>query len=824
MEERHFFVPSVLFIWTLLMIGVFGNICHGQGTGSIDRLPACPGNGVTAALMDSSGVLWMATQGQGLYRLQPGENEWKKEEKSDNFPDTDNFYSLAEDLQGRIWAGTDRCGVCIWNGEQWKQYTGETTLPGERVFDISVSPVTGDVAVATSGGIAIYAPSSDTWMDVTRVDGLAEDQAVALSFDTSGNLWAAFHSMGIAKTTLQDNYKKWDLIQAKWHWDPSRRLSQPPAFSGEGLPANFCNALAVHGQSVLVGTVCGLGIHRNDIQRFLRGKDAAEKIRQLTGRAIDQGRLKLPPLPEDYVASLHPVKEGVWIGFRKRGAVLLDPSTMRYKVPTATASSPDKKEHPVTCFASLHDGRVLAGIFGEGLRVIGKTAETKKQEPLLKKGTKHPVVQTAPNEDQWNNLLASFQSLPDTGSNYGACFAGEDWATQGDLHNRYGRHYALICSASQYVNYPDLSFRFNYEKGGKKGVYSARGLVVFGNKIEKTRPVKKYYGDHGESRTLLYDIDNATRPVAEWSSDEVGWHDAVSNGADLWAVVRVPEGKQEISLYFNQPGPDQVMRYDRDYLIEVRYVEFRLPKENFIWRNYFKGSKIPEDEMNKELNRILSLPVLARARSRDFGHSGVYKNFYSDCPGYYFFRILRNYSKETTLGGIFLSKSLERDYQDKTMPSPPEMIAIKMDSVPRNLLNAWSVASIKKADTPAHAGYSRLIRLYSFRKALMDASVPEALKINWRWHLNIWNESDMKTYKEKMLAVWTDQQKDSNERRSSDKYPNSPNVINFTPKEIRLMNKWKVDWRQFIPGSAQYDKNKENEMRRRIEDHFANNK
>lgn len=101
--------------------------------------------------MDSSGILWASTQGEGLFYLELDKKVWKKAGTAADFPDTENFYALAEDAQGRIWVGTDRWGVCIWNGKQWKTYTRKTTLPGGRVFDISVSSATGDVAVATLG-------------------------------------------------------------------------------------------------------------------------------------------------------------------------------------------------------------------------------------------------------------------------------------------------------------------------------------------------------------------------------------------------------------------------------------------------------------------------------------------------------------------------------------------------------------------------------------------------------------------------------------------------------------------------------------------------
>ena len=58
-------------------------------------------------------------------------------------PSTMNCYAVAEDLQGRIWVGTDNQGVVVWNGETWKAYDQLSGLLGERVFAIRVSPVTG---------------------------------------------------------------------------------------------------------------------------------------------------------------------------------------------------------------------------------------------------------------------------------------------------------------------------------------------------------------------------------------------------------------------------------------------------------------------------------------------------------------------------------------------------------------------------------------------------------------------------------------------------------------------------------------------------------
>ena len=75
--------------------------------------------------------------------------------------------------------------------------------------------------------------------------------------------------------------------------------------------------------------------------------------------------------------------------------------------------------------------------------------------------------------------------------------------------------------------------------------------------------------------------------------------------------------------FAHQPLSNDISRYDRDYLIEARFVESRLPQEVLIQRNGKKSENI----VNLELTRIMSLPVMVRTRCRDFGNNGVYKNF-----------------------------------------------------------------------------------------------------------------------------------------------------------------------------------------------------
>ncbi len=207
-------------------------------------------------------------------RLPYGGEKWEQQ-KGNGLPDTTNFYALLEDRQGRIWVGTDNKGVAVWNGKSWQQYNQSNALPGERIFAMAVSPVSGDVAIATSGGLTVYQPETESWKDYTRAEGLPEDQIASLSFDRKGTLWAAFQTSGVASAEPSNGYSRWNVVQTKWYWDTLQRVRQPFEARGKGLPSNFCNAICAESGWIWVGTNSGLGYSKNKTDwNFLRGRDS----------------------------------------------------------------------------------------------------------------------------------------------------------------------------------------------------------------------------------------------------------------------------------------------------------------------------------------------------------------------------------------------------------------------------------------------------------------------------------------------------------------------------------------------------------------------
>ena len=157
--------------------------------------------------------------------------------------------------------------------------------------------------------------------------------------------------------------------------------------------------------------------------------------------------------------------------------------------------------------------------------------------------------------------------------------------------------------------------RFDQRKDSRGYLYDARVTLGPRKKIKDAWISGKFYEENAASRICLYNINDATRPCSEWS-DQGYMHGTFFDGPDLWVLVRVPAGKNEISLYFNQPLSNDISRYDRDYLIEARSVESRLPQEVLIQRNGKKSENI----VNLELTRIMSLSVRS---VRDAGISGI---------------------------------------------------------------------------------------------------------------------------------------------------------------------------------------------------------
>lgn len=112
---------------------------------------------INGIVEDAQGMVWVATNGQGLFRYDG--KAWKNFKATDpgvGLP-TDYLTSLEIAPDGSLWIGTFWQGVVRFDGTEWKVYNRENGLIHPTVYDIQFDE-NGGVWLATEGGITYLAP------------------------------------------------------------------------------------------------------------------------------------------------------------------------------------------------------------------------------------------------------------------------------------------------------------------------------------------------------------------------------------------------------------------------------------------------------------------------------------------------------------------------------------------------------------------------------------------------------------------------------------------------------------------------------------------
>lgn len=784
------------------------------------HLPECPATHVTDALVASDGTLWVASESQGVYRLPPTNGyagPWMAENRYQGFPEhTANFYCIAEDLQKRIWVGSDNQGAAVFNGETWTVFNRENALLGERVFDIAVSPVTGDVALATSGSLGVYQPGTDSWISLTRTQGLAENQVQSLAYQQDGALWIAYACGGISKVLPQKNYTVVQTFQAPWQWDRNGFVRQPPEGMGKGLPSNLCNAvIAGRKGTIWLGTNCGLAYSEGGRNwEFIRGRDFKDKNEGVYGfskkNAVEPtpGQKKLL-LPEDYITSLVEAEsgDGVWIGTREQGVCLWSPE----KGVAERLQMPRRMQGwPVTALAVFPDGTLAAGSFGGGVSVLKKGSGTwTSPEPEASEFPPFPspIRTEAP----------SFPEIPASRKNHSpalqALYYKEDWTTKGDWCGAYGNISATLCAAN--APFDDCTYTSRFAFGKKKKrinemmsmfllEYSDSPFIGMHNRQDTLRSWV-HWVTANENRNVLYCPTDAVRTEAEWD-DHGEAYPAAFDGPDIWLRIKIPDGLHSLDLYFFNPnGRENRSTARRDYVIEIKKRELAFEGVS--------GCELSTKSQQMEYERFVAglygLPVLARARVSQFSGSGVYKTFLLNGKGTYWVKIARNNSFNTIVNGVFISKMRAPADIDRKMlewglssafyyvcPLPPDVDPAGMDAQSLQFYEKWNtfVSPLLSDRTSADRFHTALLRQY---RHLSATDAAPSLRSRLKWELRLVNPQDRQQFDKTMAKSWQTKQDTEPAYRSKEFMPHGPGTVPFSISELEQMEKMHIDWRQY---------------------------
>ncbi len=246
----------------------------------------CPAQYITAMVSDGHGGAYVASEDSGIYHYQPhASSPWIHYNKT-NSPGlvSNHIYSLCLDAKGRLWAGTLRHGVCVFNGVKWKHYGLLNGPLGCHVVAIVSDPYDQSVWMCTEAGVSIYETVQHQWRYIPQILPGKSENIFTHGLPPNPDC-VAFNKQGIAFVGTQCNglaigyppYKSWSVVTGPW--------KMPRTAFGQGLPCNLINAVAAGKDGrIYVGTDEGLAwnnLGNPYVFQYERGQDYIAKVKGL---------------------------------------------------------------------------------------------------------------------------------------------------------------------------------------------------------------------------------------------------------------------------------------------------------------------------------------------------------------------------------------------------------------------------------------------------------------------------------------------------------------------------------------------------------------
>jgi ligand-binding sensor domain-containing protein/signal transduction histidine kinase len=342
-----------------------------------DRQP-----GINAILQDSSGDIWVALAGNGLYRI-------FKDGRAVNYTGRHHealavTFSLLEDRQGHLWVGT-RTGLCQIEARPETEklnirlYTRKDGLADNRITFL-LETRDGHLWIATANGLTEY--DGGGFRNYDTGNGLSGTQITRLLEDRDGNLWVGTQSAGLMKfarngfvaygatddRSLTDIHNVFEdeagnLVVASGDWQLNHITSKEIASSRLGLPADaqtswLTNAVLRDRAGEVWAITDGLGVFR-----FPKVTNAGQ-----LGRAKPKAIYTVETgLPGNNVRHAYEDSRGdIW--FRIVGAVLME--LVRWDRPAGTfhrytEADGFPAQSNLSTFYEGKDGRIWLG-FSDG--------------------------------------------------------------------------------------------------------------------------------------------------------------------------------------------------------------------------------------------------------------------------------------------------------------------------------------------------------------------------------------------------------------------------------------------------------------------------
>jgi len=166
---------------------------------------------ITAAAVAPDGTIWASDEERALWRIDKTgarkvtgdvDEAGRVKAWSGTAPRDTYIYAIAVDPHGRVWIGTGRNGVAVYDPSssgkaQWTHIGPEQGLGGRHVYALHAAS-DGSVWVATEVGLS-HIQTTGKIKTYLTIDGLPSNQLCDIVEDKLGRIWVAGWLGGVAR-------------------------------------------------------------------------------------------------------------------------------------------------------------------------------------------------------------------------------------------------------------------------------------------------------------------------------------------------------------------------------------------------------------------------------------------------------------------------------------------------------------------------------------------------------------------------------------------------------------------------------------------------
>ncbi len=162
-------------------IGTGWGLCKAEpGSWKFRKVEAVGFDWIFDAFEDSSGNLWFASMGSGLWKYVPGTKTFTKyfnEKDNPKSLSSNSVSSIMQDKKGNLWFSTDRGGICRYNlqTDDFTRFSIKEGLPDDVAYEILEDDM-GYLWFGTNRGLVRLHPDTGNMRVYTTRDGLPCNQ------------------------------------------------------------------------------------------------------------------------------------------------------------------------------------------------------------------------------------------------------------------------------------------------------------------------------------------------------------------------------------------------------------------------------------------------------------------------------------------------------------------------------------------------------------------------------------------------------------------------------------------------------------------------